>query len=703
MSLSSYASALSASVFALGLLGAPVAQAQPRSKPPSAALLPAARPAIEPTPVTMPPPSEPAPAATRPAGIISTITLGDIGFLTGLRFANLGGRREVFVPLPHTSGMAPSELVLVLDDVSAHEARRSLEVLVNDRTALAIVLDGRSSGRTVRVPLAGIMAKEGFLKLTFIYSGAATADRCIDVRYVGDSLAIRPESAVEIDIGPAGALDVAMTAALMPRQVAIALPPGRLTPAEIATALAVGRSLLASGRRISWHRGYERLAELAKLPETNRWSRGLVLIGSLDQAAGQLDAPVATIAGAVPEFGTLAAVRVRGMPALLVAADAGVRAGRLLASSSLAATRGLAAASIGDAGSPPLPTDRVTFDQLGVPPAQAEVFGRADLTAAIDMRRLPASTRPARLLLQVMVAPDGAGEKAVVSAYVNDRFLGGTVAASDAPTQLDLALPEGLIGASANVRAVVQRRSAQGDCRFEPQGYPAQILGSSAIVLAPADSQASDFSDLAAHWANGIEILVPAFAAEQPAAMLGLLAETLNAFSPATAPIAVHLIDPGAAPAPSAAFLALSAAPPQGAAPHVRFDRGRTAVTDRTGRTLLDLAGFTGGAVAQIATAGSHVGLWIRPLSTDGTVPAPAEFKLDRGDVAFLDRNGVALAMSTERNTLLRISYPDQVSWLTVADRFRPWLIGAFWLFVTVVVLFALQRMLRRRPNVARD
>ena len=27
--------------------------------------------------------------------------------------------------------------------------------------------------------------------------------------------------------------------------------------------------------------------------------------------------------------------------------------------------------------------------------------------------------------------------------------------------------------------------------------------------------------------------------------------------------------------------------------------------------------------------------------------------------------NGVALAMSTERDTVVRISYPDQVSWLT--------------------------------------
>ena len=34
-------------------------------------------------------------------------TLADIGFINGFRFANLGGRREVFVPVGSTSTVAP--------------------------------------------------------------------------------------------------------------------------------------------------------------------------------------------------------------------------------------------------------------------------------------------------------------------------------------------------------------------------------------------------------------------------------------------------------------------------------------------------------------------------------------------------------------------------------------------------------------------
>jgi cellulose synthase operon protein B len=646
----------------------------------------------------------PRPSAAVPAsGLLSAITLADIGFVNGIRFANLGGRRELFVPLPQVGAAAASELVLVLDDISAHDARRNLEVQVNDRTLIAIVLDGKSRGRSLRIPLAKAKPKDGFLKLSFLYSGAATLDRCIDVRYVGDSLTIRPETAVEVDVGATGALDVATTVALMPREVALVLPGRRLAGTEVATALSVARSLIGSGRQVTFHRGYETIADLDRRGDAGHWTRGIILIGTLAEASGVIDSPVATLAGPLPAFGTLAAVRIGGAPALVVSDGSIARAGLLLAGRSLAATRGSALASVGDATAIGLPTDRVTFDQLGIAPAQAEVFGRADLSAVVDTRRLPGGTRPARVLLDVMVAPDGAGAKAVVSAFVNERLLGSTVAASGETTHLDLALPDGLVGTNANIRAVVQRDSAQGDCRFEPQGYPAQMLGSSTLVLTAADGLAHDFSDLVARWSNGLEVLLPAAAADQPKLLLGLVAQVVSGLSPDNAPIRVTFVPPGGAPAPSGPFLAVSEQPPAGTSARVRFDRGRVAVTDRSGRTLLDLGGFVTGAVAQVVTAGEQSGLWIKLLSSDGAAPVPPDLHLDHGDVAFLDSTGVALAMSTERDAVIRISYPDQVSWLTVADRFRSWIIAGVWLFATAFVLFALQRVFRRRPADANE
>jgi hypothetical protein len=633
-----------------------------------------------------------------PAGLlISSITLADVGFKDGIRFANLGGRRDVFVPVPKGPDIAARELVLTLDDISAHEARRSLEILVNDRSASAIPLDGKSSNRVVRIPLRAARAREGFLKLTFQYSGAATPDRCIDVRYVGDSLTIRPESTLElgIDFGKAGP-DVATTAALLPRDIAIVLPGRRLTESDFSTALTVARALSASGRRVAFHYGLETLPFLSKRND-QRWTRGIVVIGAYESLTAYIESWPIKVAGPGPGLGMLAAVRIGGAPVLIVSDESAVRAGRLIGRPTVAATRGLAAASVGESVLRQLPSEQVTFDQLGLELPHADVFGRAELKATIDRRLLPASTQPTRLLLDVMVAPDGTGENAVVSSYVNEQLLASKVAATGEPTRFDLALPEGLVGVNANVRILVQRRSAQGDCRFEPQGYPAHLLGSSAVVLAAGADPAGDFHDLVASWANGIDVLVPAAAIENPALVMSLLAEVLTALTPDSATITVKFDNSGSTAAPTAPFLAIAHRPPAGTKPHVRFDRGRVAVTDRSGRTLLDLGGFGAGAVAQVVTTGSHSGLWVKPLAADGVLPMPDELRLDRGNVAFVDKAGLALAMSTERDALVRIAYPDEVSWLTVADRFRSWIVGAFWLLATLGFVFVLQRFFRRR------
>jgi hypothetical protein len=54
------------------------------------------------------------------------VPFADVGFADGFRFSNLGGRREVYIPVPQGVELNLAELVLAYDDVSAHEARRSL-------------------------------------------------------------------------------------------------------------------------------------------------------------------------------------------------------------------------------------------------------------------------------------------------------------------------------------------------------------------------------------------------------------------------------------------------------------------------------------------------------------------------------------------------------------------------------------------------
>jgi len=651
-----------------------------------------ARPKV-PVPVPAPTPIvQVATPSTLSNTIIASIALVDIGFKDGIRLANLGARREIFVPLPQDPALKPTDLILRYDDLSAFKARRNLEVLVNDRTAATVPLEGGGADLTLHVPLAGVTQRDGFIKLTFLYSGAATPDRCIDVRYVGDSLTIRPETAIDIAFDSLALHDVTTIAALMPREVTIALPQRALSESEFAAALTVARALVATGRRADFSAGTPQQSDASESDGHRYWKRGTIIIGAPYTGA----IPV-TPSAAIP--GTLSAIRVGGMPALLLSDTAtSLRAARFLATPSLAAARGMASVAVADVARSQLSSERITFDQLGLRSPPVDVYGRAELTTVIDIRDLPADTQLSRLSLDVLVAPDGAGDKAVVSLFVNGHFLTSTVAAVDGPTHLEQPLPEGLVGTVANVNVVVQRRSAAGDCRFEPQGYPAQILGSSALILSHAGTP-HDFADLATRWTDGVEVLLPPDAAKYPQHDLALLSGILNALSAQIAPVTVRFAEPGTAP--SAPFITAGTVPPQGATPRVRFDRGRVAIKDRAGRTLLDLGGFRVSAVAQLVEANGHPGLWVTGLAADGQMPTPASLKLNHGDVAFIDQTGVAFAMSTVRDTLVLITYPDQTSWTMISARFRSWIVGGLWLLATIAFLFGLQGMLRRRPRKA--
>lgn len=630
------------------------------------------------------------------------VPIADAGYPEGFRLSNLGGRRELYIPVPQGGELSLAELVLSYDDVSAHEARRSLELLANDRSIASLVLDGKGTGRTARISLASASAREGFLKLSFVYSGAATQDRCIDVRYVGDSLTIRPETTVDFVIGMSGVPNIAVTAALMPRDVGILLSSDTPPPADIATALTIARSLKAGGRTVSFHHGSNAIPDMTDQDNKGRWTRGLIVVGSLERIADRLDAPAATLASYADGMyakNALAVARINGVPVLLATDSGSSQVGRLLSHPSLMALRDTPTASIGSISTARKPTDRISIDELGLIPPRVDVFGRAELAVSIASQSLPGGTRPSRLILDVMVAPDGAGEKAVVSVFVNEHLLASTVAAIGGPTRLDFPLPDGLVGAVANVRAIVQRRSSQGDCRFEPQGYPAELLGSSQVVLSPSGSVARDFSDLTSLWANGIQILLPASTADRPLSVMTSLSNVVNALSNKTTPIEVTYVDGKVSATPQAPFVLVGNLPPDGVVQRVRFDRGRVAVTDRNQRVLLDVGGMTTGAVAQIVTANKVPGLWIRPLSSDGSLAAAPAFNLDRGDVAFLDRNGVALALSTYRDTLLRVAYLDQTSWTAGLDRGWPWIVGTTWVIVTLALLVLAQRTYRRRAS----
>ena len=330
------------------------------------------------------------------------------------------------------------QLVLALDDVSAHDARRNLEVLVNDRT----LRPSRSTARARAATSAFRSQREAARRLPqalvplFRRRHARSLHRRALRRRQPDGAAGNRR---RVRYRLAGPLDIATTAALLPHNVAIVLSSRTPSPADIATALTIARSLSVTGRRVTFHHGLTR-CPIWRSAKTSGAGRAASSWSAPRRDRRRLDDPRPRRWPGTDRShrGTLAAARIGGAPALLVS-DAGVGARRTPARQSFARRRArVAAASVGQAPRQSAPGDRVTFDQLGLAPAQAEVFGRADLTLVDSDRTLPAGTRPSRLVLDVMVAPDGAGEKAVVSVFVNERLLGSAVAAIGEPTHFDL-------------------------------------------------------------------------------------------------------------------------------------------------------------------------------------------------------------------------------------------------------------------------
>jgi hypothetical protein len=91
-------------------------------------------------------------------------------------------------------------------------------------------------------------------------------------------------------------------------------------------------------------------------------------------------------------------------------------------------------------------------------------------------------------------------------------------------------------------------------------------------------------------------------------------------------------------------------------------------------------------------------GLWLRPgraVPGQGLEP----IRLDRGDIAVIDREGIALAFSTEHRQAVNVVYHDIRSWMDLAGEYRPWIVGAIWLALTAIFIRALSLMYRRRSK----
>ncbi|MBU8545961.1 MULTISPECIES: hypothetical protein [Roseomonadaceae] len=650
------------------LLSGGLAQAQPLPLPP-----PPAPALAQPAPIQAQPllaPLIPAVPAPRPAtplsagqGLQRRIGLPELGLAEGLGFD--AGGQALDIPLPRGVPELGARVHLAIDLAAPFPGRHAVELRLRDQILASTPFPEGERRLLLNIPLpdAALAGPEDRLRL--------------DLRLLSEApgaparATLLPESHLTLLLPDSPEISVAALFRLLPPDTRVLLRPGPISAAEAAAALRIGLALAASGRDARISSAPPGLP-LPAQGGARLWTRGAVLVGDGAEAAS---------------------VRlVHGLPVLVLGGAAPERLARLLDSP----WRDLALAGTLSGGVAPEPASApaaatLSFDHLRgslAPQDQAQARWALEFAS----RDLPAGLRPEALEVALRATPDPGGRPAVATVLLNQVILGGGALDAQGVGRLALPLPPGLLAADNRIEVLLNRASAAG---------PAQLLPSSLLRLAVAGPP-RDFLGIGAAFGTGLEVLVDAPGGALVAEGLNPLLWVLRGLVPAGAPLRVTLAEPGMPATPDGPFLAATMEPPAGSDPLLRFDSGRILLSNRAGRPVLDLAGLERALALQLVTAQGQPGLWLRQLGPLPPLPAAAP-RLDQGDVALLDAQGLVLAWSSAPAPTIRVAYPDAppAAWdpLALLMAWRPWLVGAAWLAGVLLVAFAFLNPRRDRAG----
>lgn len=594
------------------------------------------------------------------SGIRRSISLEELGFKGGIDMLGLTGSRALFFPVPAKADVERLQLRLPYMGEAAFESRRSLEVQIADRPVMVIPLTGSRQQGMVDIPIDIAAIRDGYIAVRLNYNGAITEDRCVDQRVSGAFLNFSGAGGLVVDLKPGAAGNLAKVAAMMPRMGSIYLPAGASTgQAAAALTLAAGNADMRVGAAAQ-----HETAEIL-----DGWTHSSIALLGNNMPALRL-APGAS------------------GPTVEVGGQDPAAAARFLISRwrSLSVVPTLAGASRSQSGKD---RDRITFADLGVDLSSQSIADRGIWTAAIPATALAPDQAIGGLVIDIAVADDGSETPAIVSVTMNGVLIGSTQAQKGSVTHLQLDVPDGLATTRNEVQVAVTRQVRSGDCAYAPQGYPAQLLPSSRLLLKKAAAPA-DFSDLAPAFSKGVTVVL------SDSGQVAALAPLLRGLVSGTTPITVSY---GKLPAAGPVIL-VSRDPPADATFPVRFDQGRVRLVAEGGETLIDETAIAAFTVAQLITVDGRPMLWVRP-GKDFASFAQSELEagLSRGNVAFLDGGRISLALSTERDRLIDIRYPDQASLSQWLARYRLWLIGLGWLIVSAGFIYLLRRVYIARSS----
>ena len=589
-----------------------------------------------------------------PAPVTRVITLEELGLENGFEIEGLSGARTLYFPLPAAAGADDLRLVLPYRSGSSFSSRRSVAIEIGGRTQYTAALpDGVSEG-VIDIPVDPALAQDGFLAARIVYSGAITEDRCVDQRLSGAFLAFAGDGGLRARLQGDGLSRVSTVAAIMPDAIDLSLP-SNASEAQVAAALTL--MLGGSDARLSGARG--------AIPDgLDGWRVGQVGFTG-------------------PSAAALSVQRQGGAPAIRIGGEDPVASVRLLRSrwNTIAASSSLATASRGSADAL---RETLTVADLGADTSVQSVADRGQWNVAIPATAIPVGKRIGGFVLDIAVAEDGEENRPVIAVLFNGVLLASAEAEDDGRTQIAVDLPEGLVNTTNNLEVSVVRQTAGGDCKYIPQGYPAQLLPSSRIVLDDAGSP-DDFSDLPTVFNGGFTVVLP------DAASLAPVEALLNPLASGEGPVNVSF---GTMPS-EGHVVYVGADAPAGSEPRVQFTQGAIEISGENGETILDRGAIDALTTVQMLDQDGRSVLWIRPgsdFATLGSSTSPPV--LGYGNVAFLAGDQIDFAFHDERERLIDIRYPEENTISKFLQRYRLWLIGLGWLLVTLGFVYLLRRVI---------
>jgi len=310
-------------------------------------------------------------------------------------------------------------------------------------------------------------------------------------------------------------------------------------------------------------------------------------------------------------------------------------------------------------------------------PARAQEADAAALSwqARVDLRDLPARTRPAGLSVSIDAAEAArSGARPLVSLALNGNVVARRFAAADGPTILSARPEDRLLSVRNRVDIAVTLPFCTGSgCRQALDGV--RLAEPVRVALGPVRADLTDFSQLPTRLRPGVAI-------EAPDAAGQVLAELAKAALASNAPVSEV----------ARARIVVSQQPPAGTRPPLRFDQGRVALQRSDGAVLTSASALEELTVVQLLGTRQRPVIWVRPGKR-----LPPQLELDAGDVALFDEGGRVLAFSTVRDAAVDIAYPAEVAQMQRKIRLRHLALLATWVLITLAMLLILRRLPRPR------